>query len=123
MRRRARSAIRRATAVGTGRDSPQFRHTIIASSVALALAGAPYAHAQWKPNAEVFVKPGDRRSYLGVEGVIPLWQTGTSLLFGDLPVRLMMGVVTPPDAAEIRRRAEAAADAVLRLYPVARSTS
>jgi AcrR family transcriptional regulator len=40
-----------------------------------------------------------------------------SLLFGDIPVRLMMGVIAPPNAAEIRRRADAAADAVLRLYP------
>jgi AcrR family transcriptional regulator len=40
-----------------------------------------------------------------------------SLLFGDIPVRLMMGVIAPPDATEIRRRADAAADAVLRLYP------
>ena len=42
-----------------------------------------------------------------------------SLLFGDIPVRLMMGVIGPPDAKEIQRRAEAAADAVLRLYPLA----
>ena len=42
-----------------------------------------------------------------------------SLLFGDIPVRLMMGVIGPPDAHEIRRRAEAAASAVLRLYPLA----
>jgi hypothetical protein len=40
-----------------------------------------------------------------------------SLLFGDILVRLMMGVIAPPDATEIRRRADAAADAVLRLYP------
>jgi AcrR family transcriptional regulator len=40
-----------------------------------------------------------------------------SLLFGDIPVRLMMGVIAPPDAKEIHRRAEAAVDAVLRLYP------
>jgi AcrR family transcriptional regulator len=42
-----------------------------------------------------------------------------SLLFGDIPVRLMMGVIAPPDTREIRRRAEAAADAVLQLHPVA----
>jgi len=40
-----------------------------------------------------------------------------SLLFGDIPVRLMMGVIAPPGATEIKRRAEAAVDAVLRLYP------
>jgi AcrR family transcriptional regulator len=42
-----------------------------------------------------------------------------SLLFGDIPMRLMMGVIGPPEAQEIQRRAETAADAVLRLYPVA----
>lgn len=40
-----------------------------------------------------------------------------SLLFGDIQVRLMMGVIAPPDANEIQRRAEAAAEAVLQLYP------
>ncbi len=39
-----------------------------------------------------------------------------SLLFGDLPVRLMMGVAGPPAAKEIQGRAAAAVDAVLRLY-------
>jgi AcrR family transcriptional regulator len=41
-----------------------------------------------------------------------------SLLLGDIPMRLMMGVIDPPGPAEIRRRATAAADAVLRLYPL-----
>jgi AcrR family transcriptional regulator len=40
-----------------------------------------------------------------------------SLLFGDIPVRLMLGVIEPPAATEIRQRAEAAADALLKLYP------
>jgi len=39
-----------------------------------------------------------------------------SLLFGDLPVRLMLGVVEPPDAREIARRTKSAVDAVLRLH-------
>ena len=39
-----------------------------------------------------------------------------ALLFGDIPMRLMLGVIAPPDAKEIHRRAEAAVDAVLRLY-------
>lgn len=39
-----------------------------------------------------------------------------SLLFGDLPVRLMLGVIEPPDAREIARRAESAVDALLRLH-------
>ncbi len=42
-----------------------------------------------------------------------------SLLFGDIPVRLMLGVIEPPAAAEIRQRAEAATDALLKLYPAA----
>jgi AcrR family transcriptional regulator len=41
-----------------------------------------------------------------------------SLLFGDLMLWLLMGVSEPPDAAEIRRRAERAAEAVLILHPV-----
>lgn len=40
-----------------------------------------------------------------------------SLLFGDIPLRLLLGVIEPPDAREIARRAEAATDALLRLYP------
>jgi AcrR family transcriptional regulator len=40
-----------------------------------------------------------------------------SLLFGDIPVRLMLGTIAPPAAKEIRERAEAATDALLRLYP------
>jgi AcrR family transcriptional regulator len=38
-----------------------------------------------------------------------------SLLTGDLPLRLMLGVTRAPTAAEIERRAEAATDAVLQL--------
>jgi AcrR family transcriptional regulator len=41
-----------------------------------------------------------------------------SLLFGDLPMRLMLGVASTPDGREIERRAEAATQAVLALYPV-----
>ncbi|MBV8393353.1 MAG: TetR/AcrR family transcriptional regulator [Alphaproteobacteria bacterium] len=40
-----------------------------------------------------------------------------SLLWVDLMMRLLLGVARPPDAREIRRRAEAATDAVLRLHP------
>lgn len=39
-----------------------------------------------------------------------------SLLLGDLPVRLLLGVVAPPDAKEIHRRAAAATQAVLALH-------
>lgn len=40
-----------------------------------------------------------------------------SLLFGDLILRLLLGVAQPPGAADIRRRAEAATEAVLALHP------
>lgn len=40
-----------------------------------------------------------------------------SLLFGDLILRLLLGVARPPGAADIRRRAEAATEAVLALHP------
>jgi len=39
-----------------------------------------------------------------------------SLLFGDLMLRLMLGVVPPPKRAEIQRRAERATRAVLELF-------
>ena len=42
-----------------------------------------------------------------------------SLLFGDIPVRLMLGTTQPPAAKEIKQRAEAATAALLRLYPLA----
>ena len=42
-----------------------------------------------------------------------------SLLFGDIPVRLMLGTIAPPPAKEIRERAEAATEALLRLHPPA----
>jgi AcrR family transcriptional regulator len=40
-----------------------------------------------------------------------------SLLFGDIPVRLMLGTIAPPAAKEIKERAEAATEALLRLHP------
>jgi AcrR family transcriptional regulator len=42
-----------------------------------------------------------------------------SLLFGDIPLRLLLGVIEPPDAKEIARRAETATGALLALYPTA----
>ena len=39
-----------------------------------------------------------------------------SLLFGDLMLRLMLGVIAPPRPPEIRRRAERATQAVLTLF-------
>ncbi len=40
-----------------------------------------------------------------------------SLLFGDLILRLLLGVIPPPNAREIKERAEAATAAVLALHP------
>jgi AcrR family transcriptional regulator len=40
-----------------------------------------------------------------------------SLLMGDLMTRLLLGVIEPPGPKEISRRAEAAASAILALYP------
>ena len=42
-----------------------------------------------------------------------------SLLFGDIPMRLMLGVIAAPDAREIQRRAEASTEALLKLHPLA----
>jgi len=39
-----------------------------------------------------------------------------ALLFGDIPMRLMLGTTSPPTPKEIKERAEAAANAVLKLY-------
>jgi len=41
-----------------------------------------------------------------------------SLLSGDVLTRLMLGAIRPPRAAEIKQRAEAAADVILRAYAV-----
>jgi AcrR family transcriptional regulator len=40
-----------------------------------------------------------------------------SLLFGDLPLRLMLGTAVAPGAAEIEHRAKAATEALLKLHP------
>jgi AcrR family transcriptional regulator len=42
-----------------------------------------------------------------------------SLLIGDLMTRLLLGVIKPPSAKEIRRRAEGATSAILALYGAA----
>jgi len=41
-----------------------------------------------------------------------------ALLFGDLILRLLLGVIPPPTEREIKERAEAATAAVLALHPV-----
>lgn len=46
-----------------------------------------------------------------------------NLAAGDTLVRLMLGAIPPPKAAQIRRRAEAAADAILKLYGDSRTPS
>jgi AcrR family transcriptional regulator len=49
----------------------------------------------------------------------PDWMSGEffSLLFGDIPMRLMMGVIAAPDVREIQRRAKTATEALLKLHP------
>ena len=42
-----------------------------------------------------------------------------ALLWGSLLIRLLLGVAEAPDAAETERRARAAAETLLRLYPAA----
>jgi hypothetical protein len=71
-----------------GHASPLLKPTVIATAVALALSGIPHALGQWTPNAEVLLKPGDERSYAGVDAVMPVWQSGRALLFADLKARL-----------------------------------
>ena len=61
--------------------------TAIAAAVSLVFAGAPHAFAQWRPNVEVFVKPGSERSLAGVDALIPFTQTGTALGFLDAKAR------------------------------------
>jgi hypothetical protein len=61
--------------------------TAIAAAVSLVFAGAPQAFAQWRPNVEVFVKPGSERSLAGVDALIPFTQTGTALGFLDVKAR------------------------------------
>ena len=46
-----------------------------------------------------------------------------SLLMGDLMLRLLLGVVEPPNRKEIGRRAEAATTAILALYPEHRTNT
>lgn len=41
-----------------------------------------------------------------------------SLLFGDIPMRLMLGTASPPTPKEIEERAKTAAEAVLKLHEV-----
>jgi TetR/AcrR family transcriptional repressor of mexJK operon len=41
-----------------------------------------------------------------------------SLLMGDLTMRLLFGVIEPPDATDIARRSRAATSAILALYGV-----
>jgi AcrR family transcriptional regulator len=42
-----------------------------------------------------------------------------ALLWGSLLIRLLLGIAAAPDTAETERRAQAAADTLLRLYPAA----
>jgi hypothetical protein len=73
-------------AAGVSRSSV-LQPTAIAAAVSLVFGGAPHAFAQWRPNVEVFVKPGSERSLAGVDALIPFMQTGTALGFLDAKAR------------------------------------
>ena len=64
------------------------QRTAIASAVMLAFV-TPAALAQYKPNVEVYVKPGSERNYLGVDGLVPLVENGTSLFFADAKAHMI----------------------------------
>lgn len=53
------------------------------------------------------LEPGDPLAFAG---------QFLSLLLGDLPMRLLLGVAKPPSAAEIERRAHGATEALLKLH-------
>jgi len=64
-----------------------------------------------------FIERGQQAAFVGAGDSGRMGGQFFSLLFGDIPMRLMLGVIEPPAAAEIKRRAEAATDALLKLYP------
>ncbi len=67
--------------------TPPSRPKALAAAVSLAVV-APHAMAAWDNQVEAWVRPGTDRSYGGIEGVLPLSQTGTSLTFADLKFKL-----------------------------------
>lgn len=67
--------------------APPSRPKALAAAVSLAVV-APHAMAAWDNQVEAWVRPGTDRSYGGIEGVLPLSQTGTSLTFADLKFKL-----------------------------------
>lgn len=73
-----------------------------------------------EPNRQALVRLLAKAQAAGMLGVGDRDRIGGqffSLLFGDLILRLLLGVAQPPGAAEIRRRAEAATEAVFLLHP------
>lgn len=64
-----------------------FQPKAVAVAVAVVCSGMAYADG-WAPNAEVFVKPGNERSLLGVDALVPLSQDANSLFFADLKAHL-----------------------------------
>ena len=99
-------AINRVAVAEAGRSSDLGRILEASGREPNRLAlGALFARAQ----AKVIVGAGDPDQMVG---------QFFSLLLGDLPIRLLLGVIEPPDPREARRRAEAATQAVLALHPV-----
>ncbi len=64
-----------------------------------------------------FIARAQTTGLLGKAGPERIGGQFFSLLFGDVLLQLMLGATTPPTAQEIAARAEAAAEAVLRLHP------
>ncbi len=72
-----------------------------------------------EPNRKALIELMTRAEAAGLlGGASPQLIAGQyfSLLFGDVLLRLMLGVAKRPTAAEIRRRSEVATETVLRLY-------
>jgi AcrR family transcriptional regulator len=66
-----------------------------------------------------FIASAQDKGWLAPSDPVQIGGQFFSLLMSDIAVRLMLGTMEPPDTREIERRAEAATDAVLRLYPAA----
>ena len=74
-----------------------------------------------QPNRRALIeimRRGQAAGFLGPGEPIRIAQEFFALLIGDLMVWLLVGVAEPPDADEIRSRAERATKATLALHPV-----
>jgi AcrR family transcriptional regulator len=63
------------------------------------------------------VRRGQAAGFLGVGEPDRIGQEFFALVLGDLMLWLLLGVTDPPDAGEIRHRAESATAALLALHP------